>query len=236
MDTTRCVSGQTLSTFAAPAFNDIATEKLTFTDSQSTTAGPYTSTSANTPSVEGAKTDPILNSGCRTMSTSTPFTDVPPEAVYTFPITSAVTLVGAPYVHVTVSVDNGTSAEIAARLWDVDTSGNETLMSRTVYRITGSPQTARKLAFELWPNAWQLQAGHTLKLELTQDDSPVFHPDNEPSSVTYTAMSLTLPVVAGTGSGGGVAVPESPLMPALPGVAFLAIAGAALVARRRIGR
>jgi predicted acyl esterase len=97
-------------------------------------------------------------------------------------------------VHVTVSLD-GTDAELAARLWDIDpATGKQALITRATYRLT-APATGQvqKLAFELWPTAWQLAAGHQLKLELTPDDSPTWRPDNLPATMTPTHLSLTLP-------------------------------------------
>lgn len=54
----------------------------------------------------------------------------------------------------------------------------------------------KKLAFQLWPTAWALGAGHQLKLELTPDDSPTWRPDNLAATMTLTNVSLTLPVHA----------------------------------------
>jgi predicted acyl esterase len=102
-----------------------------------------------------------------------------------------------------------TSVEIAERLWDVTpgsapNTGTQSLISRAVYRIDYglTPPTSPvdvPVNMELWPNAYQLTCGHTLKLELTQDDSPTWRPDNVSSALTYTNLSLSLPVVQGTG-------------------------------------
>ncbi|MBV9526407.1 MAG: hypothetical protein JOZ46_11395, partial [Candidatus Dormibacteraeota bacterium] len=190
-DTTRCVAGQTLHTYTASSFGSIARSHITLLS-----AAAQTTVSSNGPSVEGAQTDPIANSGCRSMAASQ---SDPNEASYTFAVPSAATLVGGPVVNVTATV-TGSSAEIDARLWDVDAAGNQTLMSRTPYRLEEGTNgtTVVPLTFELWPNAWQLQCGHSVKLELTQDDSPVWRPDNEPSSIALSGLQLTLPVVAGT--------------------------------------
>ncbi len=55
----------------------------------------------------------------------------------------------------------------------------------------------QQLAFELWPTAWALGAGHQLNLELTADDSPTWRPDNLAASMTLSNVSLTLPDRAG---------------------------------------
>ncbi|MFN2582822.1 MAG: hypothetical protein ABR498_08800 [Candidatus Dormibacteria bacterium] len=84
------------------------------------------------------------------------------------------------------------------------------------------------VSFQLTPNAWQLQSGHQLKLELTQDDFPTWRPDNEPATITITGLTLTLPIVASA----PVDTPESPLAPLLP-IGALIAAGAVAMARRR---
>ncbi|MBV8445362.1 MAG: hypothetical protein JOZ92_05535, partial [Candidatus Dormibacteraeota bacterium] len=235
VDTTRCVTGQTLSSFSAASLGSVATQQLTFSD----TTSSQMSTSAVAASYEGTQTDPIANIGCRSITASqlsSNASSIPAQAVYSFPITSDVTLVGGPTVRVDAAVSGGPSGEVDARLWDVDAAGNQTLISRGAYRIDDgmSTTTSLSLDFELWPNAWQLQTGHSVKLELTQDDGPVFRPDNEQSSITFTDLTLILPVVQGVGSPPPSGVPEVPLTPLLPVVAFAAVGGVALLARRRI--
>jgi len=186
-----CVSGQSSHVFTGSSFGQLATSTSTFTK-----AASQSTTSSNSATVEGAKTDPIANSGCRTMAASQSDTN---EASYAFPVTSPEVLIGGAVVKVTAAI-TGSSGEIAARLWDVDSSGNQTLVARTVYRLEEgtSPVTTATLLFELWPNAWQFQSGHQVKLELTQDDSPVWRPDNESSSITFSNLTLSLPVRSGS--------------------------------------
>ncbi len=181
---------------------------------------------SNAPTNEGTNTDPIANSGCRSMASSQ---SDPNEASYTFPVPTG-TLVGAPIVNVDAAV-TGTSAEVAARLWEINpTSGTQTLITRSVYRIEdGSPTGNDHLSFELWPQAWQFQPGDQVKLELTQDDSPVWRPDNLASSLTFTNLDLRLPLVANPAA----AVAEAPLAPALPVLAVLAVGAVTLRRRRR---
>jgi dienelactone hydrolase len=184
--TTACIAGQTHVTYVASSYGKIA--KLV---THLTSAAAQSTLSSNAPASEGTKTDPIANSGCRTMAASQ---SDPNQAVYSFPVPAAV-LVGAPSVSVDVAV-SGQNAEVAARLWEIDGSGNQTLITRTVYRVEETaPTTNDHLHFELWAQAWQFQTGDTLKLELTQDDSPVWRPDNEPSHLTFTNLDLALPLV-----------------------------------------
>jgi X-Pro dipeptidyl-peptidase C-terminal non-catalytic domain len=159
------------------------------------------STPSPGPGPEAVETDPIANgglpgttSGCRIMSITTD----PGVAAWTWSPSTPVTLAGAPVVGVTVAL-NGTDAELAARLWDVDpATGKQALITRAVYRLTApAPGQVQNLAFELWPTAWELGAGHQLKLELTPDDSPTWRPDNLPATMTLTKVTLTIPVRGG---------------------------------------
>ncbi len=186
--TTACIAGQSHVTYTGSSYSAVATAvtHLASPAAQSTV-------SSNAATNEGANTDPIANSGCRSMAASQ---SDPNQAVYTFPVPSG-TLLGAPLVNVDAAV-TGTSAEVAARLWEISPAGTQTLVTRTVYRIENSSPTANDhLTFELWPQAWQFIPGDTLKLELTQDDSPVWRPDNLPSSLTFSNLDLGLPLVSG---------------------------------------
>lgn len=219
--TAACFPGQSHATFTGSRYGAIATSvvHLTSPAAQSTV-------NSNNPTSEGTQTDPIANSGCRTMAASQ---SDPNQASYTFPVPAG-TLVGSPIVHVDVAV-TGLSAEVAARLWEIDSSGNQTLVTRTVYRIEeSSPSATEHLAFELWPQAWQFQKGDQLKLELTQDDSPVWRPDNLPSNLSFTNLDLALPLVTASAP---VVVGESPAAPALPLLVVLVAGSLALVRRRR---
>jgi dienelactone hydrolase len=219
--TTACLAGQTHVTFTGTDYSAIK-DSVVHLDS----AAAQTTLSSPAATVEGTMTDPIANSGCRTMQASQSDLN---EASYTFPVPNG-TLVGAPIVNVDVAV-TGVSAEVAARLWEIDAAGNQTLVTRTVYRIEDASTPANDhLSFELWPQAWQFQHGDQLKLELTQDDSPVWRPDNLPSSLSFTNLDLALPLVAGP----AVAVAEAPIVPAIPAIAVLG-AGAVTWRRRRRG-
>jgi hypothetical protein len=192
--TVGCLPGQPVTTYQAASFAALETGTLHLS---APGAATVTSIPTPVPGPEAVETDPIASgglpgttSGCRVMSTTTD----PGVAAWTWSPGTPVTLLGAPVVHVTVHLD-GTDAELAARLWDVDpATGNQALITRAVYRLTApAPGTTQRLAFELWPTAWALGAGHQLKLELTPDDSPTWRPDNLPATMTLTHLSLTIP-------------------------------------------
>ncbi|MGH7687582.1 MAG: CocE/NonD family hydrolase C-terminal non-catalytic domain-containing protein [Candidatus Dormibacteria bacterium] len=197
VDTTRCVGGQTLQSYSGDSLGAIETSAATFTSAGSQTIVHVLPTAPPLGTYEGVETDPIVTTviggTCRSIMAS--LSDMAPfQASYSFPISTPITMVGGPTVNVTASL-LGSDAIIAARLWDVDSAGTQTLITRAETRIVNPSilPFVTNVHLELWPNAWQLQAGHTLKLELTQDDFPTWRPDNEPASITLSNLSLTVP-------------------------------------------
>jgi len=93
---------------------------------------------------------------------------------------------------------DGTDAEINSRLWDVAADGSATLVTRAAYRWTGSPGVAA-ISYSLQGSGWSFAVGHTLRIQVTQNDAPYLRLDNYPSSISYSSMALTLPVVASPG-------------------------------------
>jgi predicted acyl esterase len=68
---------------------------------------------------------------------------------------------------------------VAARLWDVDPGADsesvdddtQTLVTRGVYRL-GAGDQPEDVSFKLFGNGYTFPVGHSIKLELTADDSP----------------------------------------------------------------
>jgi acetyl esterase/lipase len=114
-----------------------------------------------------------------------------PTSHWDFSVTSPVTLLGEPAIHLSVVVA-GVDAEIDTRLWDVGTDGSATLVTRGAYRYNGigGPTT---IDATLEGNAWDFQPGHSIRLDVTQADAPYLRPDNLPSGVVYSSVTLTLP-------------------------------------------
>jgi len=192
--TVGCLPGQPITTYHAASFAAFETGQLHLTAPGTATV---TSTPSPVPGPEAVETDPVANGGlpgttggCRIMNTTTD----PGVAAWTWSPNTPTTLTGSPVVRVRVTLDS-TDSELAARLWDVDpATGKQALITRAIYRLTAAaPGATQRLAFELWPTAWELGAGHQLKLELTPDDSPTWRPDNLPATMTLTHLSLTIP-------------------------------------------
>jgi hypothetical protein len=142
--------------------------------------------------------------------TSTASADNSSAATYKVPAaTSAYTLAGSPTV-----IANLTAAAndmVAARLYDVD-GATQRLIARGVVR----PLAGRQV-FQLHPQAWTVQPGHVLKLELLAQDAPYLRPQTGQQSVTVSDLQLRLPVVDPPGTDlGGVTVssPAAKVVPA----------------------
>jgi predicted acyl esterase len=102
---------------------------------------------------------------------------------------------------------------VAARLLDVGPDGQETLISRGLWRPAVSA-TPRRQVFQLHPGGWRFAAGHTAKLELLPNDVPYGRASNGQQNVTVSKLQLRLPTVSRPGGGGGLV--HAPLPKVLP--------------------
>ena len=106
------------------------------------------------------------------------------------------------------ALTGGPSATLDARVWVLPAAGGPALlMTRGTYRIDtpGYDATSGTLRLPLYGNHWRLRPGDRIRFDLTQADSPTFRPDTEPSSITFTDPTLTLPVR----SAGSVTIPAT---------------------------
>ncbi len=206
--TTTCVAGQTRQTYSAPAWSALSDASITLSSTQAQT------TSNTATNSEGPAVDPIVHAGCLP---TTPAGGAG-IAAWTFPVAAPYTLLGQPTLTVDVNT-TGTDAELNARLWDVSPDGStETLVGRAAYRYVGDASTVntpQRITYQLSGNAWQFQAGHTLRLEVLGNDYPYLQQDNIPAVTTILAVNLNLPLRA-TGSptataqsGSATATPQS---------------------------
>jgi acetyl esterase/lipase len=108
-----------------------------------------------------------------------------------FPVTQPFTLLGEAVVHLQAAV-GGIDAEIDPLLWDVAPDGSATLVTRGAYRFVGSPGTVT-IDLPLQGNGWDFVVGHTIRLEVTQNDAPYLRVDNVASAIVYSSVRLTLP-------------------------------------------
>ncbi len=165
-----------------------------------TSAAPLHATaSAPTDSAAGSATDPIAfyarngsKGGCITLPAALPANGA--MTSWTFPVCSTMKMLGAPALLVSATVA-GTDAEVDSRLWDVAADGSVTLVSRGMYRWTGSPGAA-SITYAMLGNGWVFPGGHSLRLEITQNDAPYVRLDNYASAITYASVRLVLPVTS----------------------------------------
>ncbi|MCA1705107.1 MAG: hypothetical protein LC808_18335, partial [Actinobacteria bacterium] len=110
------------------------------------------------------------------------------------------TLMGLPTLKLTYSASAPQGNYwIAARLFDKRPDGTITMVTRGVCKVdtTAEPDVDCS-AFQLWGNGWVFEKGHSVLLEVTQSDTPMFRRDNFPSSIAYSAAELQLPVTNNT--------------------------------------
>ncbi|TMC87296.1 MAG: hypothetical protein E6J12_13255 [Chloroflexi bacterium] len=62
-----------------------------------------------------------------------------------------------------------------------------------MYRWNGSAG-ATSATYSLIGGAWTFGSGHKLRIEVTQNDAPYMRHDNYASAISYSSMSLTLPI------------------------------------------
>jgi hypothetical protein len=153
-----------------------------------------TTTSADPNPADGVDSDPIANGGCLHETGKT--TD-PGAVYYAFANPRPTHLLGLPKVRLGYTL-TGPDAVVALKLWDEAPDGSKVLVTRGEYRLstaTGDP-AAGTLQTYLYGNDWVFPAGHKLILQVTQNDSPYLRPDNEPSAIHWSEVTLDLPLRA----------------------------------------
>jgi hypothetical protein len=167
-------------------------------------SSPVVSSSAVVTSV-GLATDPVSGAtlplpgaykGCRKMSPAAVDSNA---ATWSFDVGSrGWLLAGGPVVDVSF----GTTApdtELNVRLWDVapaaDGGTTQALVARGTYRSLDAPALGDLHArFQLMPNTYRFEPGHSLKLEITANDFPYHQTSNVPALLTVGGMTLDLPL------------------------------------------
>jgi predicted acyl esterase len=150
---------------------------------------------------DNLQTDPVLGfltkaPGCRQSVAAT----VPdPTARYTGvsdPLAQPRIFVGLGAVHLQYTLAGATTAALNARVWDVAPDGTTFLMTRGTYRIDlpAYNSLTQPIDLPLFGNQWTLQAGHRVRLDLTQADYPTFLPSNSAGAIiAFPSAQLRLP-------------------------------------------
>jgi hypothetical protein len=109
------------------------------------------------------------------------------------PLQSTQTYVGLGFVRIPYTWTGALSGMLAARVFDVAPDGSELLVTRGVYRFENEAP-AGEIRLPLYGNHWRLEPGHSVRLDLTQVDSPTYRPSNLDTMFTFpTGVTLVLP-------------------------------------------
>ena len=88
--------------------------------------------------------------------------------------------------------------QLNLRLFEVDAAGGKRLVTRGTYTLesgtVGVPLGDVDVVIPTYGNLWRAEAGHTLRLELTNVDSPYITPSRIPSVTVLSHVRLKVPV------------------------------------------
>lgn len=150
--------------------------------------------------------DPLVMEGAEQLQPLPVPPDSPlvPGSLATFdvPVTKlsqggALTIAGQPSVSMHIAT-SGYRVQLDVRLFDVDASGVRRIITRGTYTldsgVPGRPIGGTGVTILTYGNLWRAEAGHTLRLELTNVDSPYIAPSRVPSATTVNQVELRVPV------------------------------------------
>ena len=146
----------------------------------------------------GATFNPISARACATA----PATTLPGTATYRLAVRHGFTMIGSATVIADFTLP-GANSQVAARLLDVAPNGQETLVSRGLWRPAVSRRPVRQV-FQLHPGGWRFAPGHVAKLELLANDAPYGRASNGQRVVTVSHLQLRLPTVNRPGTDRGL--------------------------------
>ncbi len=72
--------------------------------------------------------------------------------------------------------------------------GTQQLIGRAIYRPINPGEGFVKQVFQLHPQAWNVAAGHVLKLELLSQDSTYARNSSTPQSMQVRNLELRVPI------------------------------------------
>ncbi|MBA2240975.1 MAG: hypothetical protein H0W09_07020 [Solirubrobacterales bacterium] len=181
--------------FRAPTFERLAPRRLrlSFGADQTTTSKVI-----GNPHAQSA--DPVNNqvsNGARCPVENEPAGEG--VAVYTGdPLAESKTMIGATRVAVELDASmvppEPSGLQLNARLYDVFPDGRAVLVDRGPRRLTAREIDAGSVTYELHGNGWRFPSGHSIRIELAQDDEPFLRASDVPSSLTLEQVRLSLPV------------------------------------------
>ena len=180
--------------YTGPSFNDLAPNTLKVAMS---CGRKRRTTNLVTPNPHALASDPLAN-----------FLRVPPRycvvehkltksGVATYEsnvLLSSFTMIGRTRVTVT-HTGSGDDIQINARLYDVFPGNQAQLVDRGVRRVTNADETT---IFDLNGNGWQFESGHSIRIELTQDDAPYVKRSDQSSALSIgdaqNGITMEIPI------------------------------------------
>lgn len=151
----------------------------------------------NPANTSGVAWDPAVMTGSEELQYFPNLSELPSDfvpgdvAVYETTLPQPLLIAGQPTV--TMSVETiGTRAQYDARLFDVKADGTKFIVTRGTLTVEGAgPRTVTITTFG---NVWQTDAGDTLRLEITNVDSPYIAPSKVPSVSVIGDVTLNVPI------------------------------------------
>ena len=179
-------------TFTAATFTGLAPNTLTFAEQRE-----QRTTSTAVPNTHAVNADPVVQSAARSGACPVDTSPAGPGvATYTSaPLERDATMIGP--ARVTVPFTGAASElQLNARLYDVAPGGSQTMVDRGFLTLAnaGGAAAASPAVFDLLGNAWRFPEGHSIRVELAQDDDPFVRRATIPSSLTLAGVTLEMPV------------------------------------------
>lgn len=146
--------------------------------------------------------DPVLEAGLASAGELEPFLGPEPvidptAAAFEVELTEPLLIAGQPRVTLD-AVTTGARVQLNVRLFDIAPDGTTELVTRGTYTFdTGGvapPLSPIQLTIPTFGNLWQAEAGHHLRLEITNVDAPFLAPSQVPSATTISNVRLVLPI------------------------------------------
>jgi X-Pro dipeptidyl-peptidase-like protein len=151
--------------------------------------------------------DPFVITGAEELK---PYTDVPPAspevstslATYEVPVSelnggSSIVIAGQPTVRLH-ALTEASRVQLDVRLIDVAPNGSRELITRGTYTLDsgtpGVPVGSVDVDIPTYGNLWTAEVGHTLRLEISNVDSPYLTPSRVPSTTIVSNTALEIPV------------------------------------------
>jgi hypothetical protein len=175
-------------TYSALTFGQLAPYHLSFS-----MAGDQQTANDIEPNPHGSNADPLANFS--TNGGRCPFTKVPAGpgvAVYeTGPLAEQATMFGGTNISIDYDATSAAGLQLNSRLYDVFPDGTAVLVDRGPYRATSTSGT---VSYQMMGNGWRFPAGHTIRVEVAQDDGGYLKPSSVPSTATIHGARITLHV------------------------------------------